>query len=291
MNLKSIFTGLAIAVFFFSCTKEYSLENGGNASNPLIIGTNCRISQIASIDSASGTGLSSISAVINANDTATRVTRFDSVGNNLLYMSSPQYASDTTFINSDEYFISSLSSGKIIGLHGLYDPTNLMSQFDVDYSYNSSGYLVQKSYTLEMFPGSPVLQVDYTYSGSNLVHMTSTDMTVPELVSDADIDYYTTISPKNYLYLFPDESDNADFNHFSPFSQFFNFGIKPLNAVKKMTVRSYSPGNVVSDSLVSTFDTYIMSRDNYVMSVYLNGDDQPSLPAQAGKLVFSYKCK
>ena len=103
-------------------------------------------------------------------------------------------------------------------------------------------------------------------------------------------DYYSNITPKNYLNLMPDENNQSDFSRFAPFSQFYNFGKKPVNAVKKMTVRRYSSGAAV-DSTVSSFNGYIMSRDNYVLSVYMLGDDQPSIPAEAGKLKFSYKCK
>ncbi len=58
-----------------------------------------------------------------------------------------------------------------------------------------------------------------------------------------------------------------------------------------MKIRNYDPGNTLRDSLVSTFSNYIMSRDNYVLSVQMSGDDLISIPAAIGKLSFSYKCK
>jgi hypothetical protein len=105
------------------------------------------------------------------------------------------------------------------------------------------------------------------------------------------MDYYTTIKPRNYLNLMPDETISDDLNHFAPYTQFFNFGKKSTDAIRSLKVRSFDPGNVPRDSTVSNFSTYITSRDNYVLSVYMLGDDQESIPAAVGKLKFSYKCK
>ncbi|HMC99643.1 MAG TPA: hypothetical protein VKH37_05805, partial [Ferruginibacter sp.] len=110
-------------------------------------------------------------------------------------------------------------------------------------------------------------------------------------IADADINYNTAIAPQHFLNLMPDETVTNDLNHFAPYTQFFNFGKKPTNAISMMKVRNYDPGNVVRDSTVSNFAGYITSRDNYVLSVYMLGDDQESIPAAMGKLTFSYHCK
>jgi hypothetical protein len=115
--------------------------------------------------------------------------------------------------------------------------------------------------------------------------MTAIDEVTTNIIKDADLAYYTNIAPKNFMYLFPDEDTYA------PYNQFYNFGKKPLNAVKNLKLRFYGSGNIPVDSLVSTFSSYIMSRDNYVLSAYMIGDDQPCIPAAEGKLNFSYKCK
>ena len=128
-------------------------------------------------------------------------------------------------------------------------------------------------------------QVNYTYTLGNLTRMTGTDQLSGDLIVDADVNYYSNIIPKRYIYIFPDEKA------YPYFSQFFNYGVKNYNAVKKMVIRNYDPGNVVRDSTVSTFSNYIMSRDTYVLSVQMAGDDQQCIPASAGKLSFSYKCK
>lgn len=271
-----------------SCKKEYSYENGGNipGGNPLIIGANCRIAKIDYYDSSSGVPLGSVSASINSNDTTTDITQFDSLAYTILFYTPILYtAPDTININANEYFVTDLASnGRITRLHGLSDPTDPASpQFDADYSYDATGHLVSKVFSFA--GGFTYYSVNYTYTAGNLIHMTSTDLVSGTLVLDADIDYYSNIAPKNYLYIFPDEQTYA------PYLQYYNFGVRPTNAIKDLKLRYYNPGNVVRDSAVSSFNTYIMSRDNYVLNVNMNGRDQVCIPARVGKLVFSYKCK
>ena len=93
--------------------------------------------------------------------------------------------------------------------------------------------------------------------------MAKTEVATGDLVMDADISYHNNILPNKFLYFFPDEI------YYPFFTQFYNFGIRPSNAPKDITVRYYDPGNVLVDSTVSSFSNYIMSRDNYVLSVQM----------------------
>lgn len=277
----------AIAVTLFSCEKEYSSENSG-AANELIVGIDCRVSKIVYTDTATRSGIGSIGALINSIDIVTLITRFDSVSNTIDYIARPVYANDTVFLdvnNPDEYFIVDIEK-RITKLHGLTDPTdNLSPQFDMFYLYNTAGYLTAKIFFLTNSPTIPLRRVDYVYTNGNLTHMTVTDLTNGDLSIDADLSYYTTVIPKRFIYLFPDEDEYPDY------TQFFNFGNKSFNGVKKMTIRNYDPGNVLRDSLVTDFSNYNMSRDGYVLSVQMSGDNLQCIPALAGKLSFSYKCK
>ncbi|MGB4844359.1 MAG: hypothetical protein WBP16_07830 [Ferruginibacter sp.] len=283
-----LFCATVSAVTFISCLKEYSQENTGGP-NDLIVGVDCRISKIAyTNDTAAISGIGAITAVINSLDIVTRVTKFDSLSNTIEFIANPLLANDTVYlsnVNTDEYFIRDINN-RIDKLHGLSDPTDPLSpQFDVSYFYNTTGYLTSKIYSYTITPGTPFRVVVYTYTGNNLTHMTSTDLLTGDLEVDADISYFNNIIPRRYLYLFPDEKA------YSYFNQFYNFGERPRNAVREILVRNYDPGNTVRDSITSTFSDYIMSRDNYVLSVQMTGDDQPSIPASVGKLSFSYMCK
>ncbi len=274
-----------IVLALFSCEKEYSLENSVNGGSNLIVGINCRISKIVYTDTGAKKGIGSVEALINSLDFVTRITRFDSVSNTIEDIFTPTYINDTAFINVDEYFVVDANK-RVSKLHGLIDPTDPFSlQFEVIYTYNGLGYLVSKDYFFSFAPTVAYYRVDYTYAEGNLKHMTGTDLTSGDLFMDADISYYSELLPQRYMYIFPDELAYANF------TQFYNFGVKNFNAVKKLTVRNYDPGNIVRDSLVSDFSNYIMSRDNYVLSVQMGGDDQESIPAAKGKLSFSYTCK
>ncbi len=286
---KLIGTTIVLVTVFLlsSCQKEYSSEAGNTSGGGgTIIGADCRINKIGYSDSATSAAIGSISAVINATDNATDVTVFDSVSLTINFNSTPQYFTDTVAIDPDQYFIVDITSKRIKQLHGLIDPTVPGSpEFDVIYAYDASGYLITKSYTYSLLPGFPYQTVSYTYSAGNLIKMTTKDEFTSDIIKDAVLTYYTSIAPKNYLYLFPDEDTYAEFN------QFYNFGKKPTNAVKSVKLRYYDPGNILVDSAVSSFSSYIMSRDNYVLSAYMLGSDQVSIPAVKGKMSFSYKCK
>lgn len=274
---------LIMTVVITSCEKEYSAENLDNG-NDQIVGLDCRISKIVYTDTATGLGLGSIAADINSLDIVTRITRFDSLSNTIEFIGTPTYTNDSVYISPDEYFVVDATK-RIVKLHGLIDPTDPFSlQFDQFYLYNAAGYLVMKNYFLTGFPTTPVYRIDYIYDGGNLTRMARTNIATGDLEVDADLNYYNNIIPKRYMYIFPDDNIYAEFN------QFFNFGNRNYNAIKKMTVRNYDPGNVVRDSAVSTFSNYIMSRDTYVFNVQMAGDAQKSLPALAGKLSFSYHC-
>lgn len=275
---------IAIIITLFSCEKEYSQEDGGN-NDDLIVGANCRISKIVYTDTGAKINLGRIEASINNMDIVTDIIRYDSVSNTPEFISAPVYTNDSIYIDADQYFVVDVNK-RISKLHGLLDPIDPFSlQFDVFYLYNTAGYLITKNYFLTINPFLPYQQINYTYSGGNLTHMEGIDKASDERFIDADIDYYSNITPRRFIYLFPDEKSYSDL------TQFFDFGLKNLNAVKKLKVRNYDPGNVVRDSAVSNFSNYLISKDNYVLSVQMDSTIQQSIPALPGKLVFSYHCK
>lgn len=273
-----------------SCEKEYSNENISDGSD-LIVGVDCRISKIAYTDTSGtsiglpGVGLGSITSYINSLDIDTMIVQFDSVGNAIVDYNKPIYSNDSIYIDADQYFIVDANK-RITKFHGKEDPTDPATLvFDVYYAYNAAGYLVTKTYFLNTSPTIPYKRVDYIYTGSNLTHMNVVELPAGDLDMDADITYYNLTVPRRFIYIFPDEIK------YPLFTQFLNFGAKSFNAPKELKVRNYDPGNVVRDSLVSTFSNYRQSNDTYILSVQMGGSDQPSIPALAGKLSFSYKCK
>jgi hypothetical protein len=287
--MKRVSLVLIVLAVLVSCSKEYSLENGTGDSD-LIVGADCRISKISSTDTTAFIGLGSIAAAINSADEVTDITAYDSLSATIVTNSQPTYVNDTVYVNPDEYFVTDLTNNaRVKKLHRLLDPFDPTSpQIDVDYIYDAtSGVLLQKQFSSSFSSINPFYQIDYTYAGGNLASMLTTDLTIPEPVMDASLQYFTNISPRSYLNLMPDEEDP----NYAQFNQFFNFGKKSLNAIKEIKVRNYSSGVLTADSSKTVFGSYIMSRDNYVLSVIMSGDDLLSIPAQKGKLKFSYKCK
>lgn len=276
---------VVVTLFLVSCEKEVSTENSDNG-NELIVGKDCRISKMMYTDTATNLNLGSLAAAINILYRVDDITVFDSLAQALTFSALPTYSNDTVYLNADEYFVIDIINNRVKKLHGLTDPTDILSpQFDADYIYNATGFLLQKNYNLTI-GNIPAVKVDYTYTSNNPTKMVYTNLITNEVEMDATIQYHSNIIPRSYLYVFPDE-----FTH-PKYLQFFNYGRKPTNAVKDIKLYFYNGGIIPVDSLVSKFDSYRMSRDNYVLDVIMSGDEQPGIPAPGGsKIRFSYKCK
>ena len=173
---------IATVFVFTSCQKEYSTEAGvGDANN--IIGADCRINKITYTDSATGVGLGSISALINAADVVTDITKFDSLTMTIDFNSMPQYFSDTVAIDADQYYVVDIASKRVKLFHGLIDPTVPSSpEFDVIYTYDIAGHLIQKSYYFTFLPSVPYMQATYSYTNGNLTGMQLQDMFTTDMV-------------------------------------------------------------------------------------------------------------
>jgi hypothetical protein len=268
----------------FSCEKENSEENGGD--DPSIIGVNCRIAKIDYRDTSGIIPIGSIATNINALDNVTNIIEFDSLSNFIISNADISYTGDTVHVNADEYFIQDPNGKLIKKFHGVVDPGNPASPFyDQVFTYNTAGNLVKKTKALTTAPSLPYEQVDYTYSNGNLVSMLYKNLFSGQIISDASLTFQPTVAPKNYIYIFPDEEERAAYN------QFFNFGKRSINGVKDLKVRYYDGTGAIIDSAVSQFSSYQQSVDLYVVNVLMGGDAQPCIPAQPGRLQFSYKCR
>lgn len=273
-----------LGITLFSCDKETSEENGGD--NPSIIGVNCRIAKIDYRDTSGIIPIGSIAANINSLDKITNIIEFDSLSNFIISYADVFYSGDTVHVNNDEYFIEDPNGKLIKKFHGLVDPGNPASPFyDQVFTYNTAGNLVKKTKALSTAPTLPYEQVDYTYSNGNLVSMVYKNLFSGKVIRNASLTFQPTVAPKNYIYIFPDEEEHAAYN------QFFNFGKRSINGVKDLKVRYYNGAGTLIDSAIAQFTSYQQSVDLYVVNVLMSGDAQPCIPAQPGRLKFSYKCK
>lgn len=266
-----------------ACRKEKSIESGDK--NPIFIGSNCRISQILSVDSLTGIGFDAHNAFFDAAGKPTGTELYDSLSNSIYFGSLFTYNADTAFVNSGEYFVNDAATGRVKEFKGLTDPSDPLSDtVQIIFSYDASGYLVKKDY---YFFGMsvPLLRSTYSYSSSNLTRaLLEYVFPTTEVFIDAAVEYNTSQPANGMMYIFPDGFYTAQYN------LSFNFGKRPVNTLKKVTTKLYSSG-VLTDSLVTNYSNYKLSRDNYVLELFAAGDFQDGMGIIDGRTKFSYYCR
>ncbi len=265
-----------------SCRKEKSIDNGD--FNPVFIGNNCRIDQILTVDSLTGIGLYAHNAAFNAAGLATLTTLTDSLTNTNDFTSSFLHKGDTTFVDAGQFFLRDVT-GRIKEYKGLEDPADPLSDtVRILFTYNIDGYLTKKEYYLFGLP-VPLLRSNYTYSSGNLTKtVVSSLFPATEVVVDAVAEYNITQPVKEFVYLFPDAFDIL------PYKLSLNFGKKSTHTIKKLTTKLYDNG-LLTDSLVTNYKNYKLSRDGYVLEVFADGDLQDGLGIIDGRTKFRYKCR
>ena len=265
------------------CRKEKSIDTGDY--NPIFIGNNCRIGQVLTIDSLTGIGFEAHNAFFNSTGKATGVELYDSLTNSVYFSEAFIYKGDTAFVNTGQYFILDATTARVKEFKGLEDPSDPFSDsIRITFSYDAAGALIKKDYYYFNLP-VPLLRSTYTYSNGNLTKALLVSLIPsPEVIVDAVAEYNTGMLAKELMYIFPD-----GFLSF-PYNLSFNFGKRPVNTLKKVTTKIYNSG-VLTDSLVTNYKNYKLSRDNYVLELFAEGDYQDGIGIIDGRTKFSYKCR
>ncbi len=274
---------LFLLLSFLGCRKEKSIESGDK--NPIFIGSNCRISQVLIVDSLTGIGFEAHNAFFDAAGKPTGTELYDSLSNSIYFGSLFTYRVDTAFVNSGEYFVNDAATGRVKEFKGLIDPSDPLSDtVQIIFSYDASGYLVKKEYYFFGLP-VPLLRSTYTYNSGNLTRAILENIfPSTEVFIDAAVEYNTSQPANGMMYIFPDGFYTAQYN------LSFNFGKRPVNTLKKVTTKLYSSG-VLTDSLVTNYSNYKLSRDNYVLELFAAGDFQDGIGIIDGRTKFNYYCK
>lgn len=277
----------AILLFAFvlaSCTKEKSFETG--EANPVYLGNDCRISTIASLDTATGFGIASHTTFFNPAQVATGTFIFDSTSNTALFNAGFTYRGDTMLVGDGRYFVRNATTGRVTKFIGPQDPEDPQSDtLEVLFSYNPEGNLIKKDYFIKGVP-VPVFRSTYTYTAGNLTQ-SKFEIVLPGFeskLSEADLEYNTAQTVRNFLYVLPDGSLTA------PYIMALNLGTPSKNVLTKMTTRYYD-NNVLDETLTTTYRNYKFSRDGYVLELIADGDYQEGTGILFGKTKFSYSCK
>ncbi len=278
-----LLTVLTIALSFTACKKEISVENsginGGVTSPPL--GGNCRVEKIASIDSTSGIGLSSLSTQFGTNDLATKTELFDSLSNSLTYAANFTYASDTIRINDREYFVVD-PSVRIKEFNTLGDPADPNSgKLVFKYYYDAGGFLIKKEIFQEAIPVP--ITVNDTWANGNL---TAIDANVAGQLKilTGELEYYTDKNAKNFVYIIPEAYE------LSPYILALNVGTKCKNLPKKVVMKLYDSTGNIAHTYTTAFSNYKFTADGYVNELYASGDNIDGIQLY-GLTEFSYSCK
>jgi hypothetical protein len=273
---------LLAALFAFGCGKEKSIDTGD--FNPIFIGTNCRISQVLTVDSASGIGLEAHNTFFNTAGNATTAEVYDSLTSTRLFASSFIYRGDTVFLENGQYFVND-ASGRVKLFRALADPSDPFSDtVRIVFSYDTQGYLVKKEYYYFGLT-APLLRSNYTYSSGNLTKSVLMSMLPsPQVLVDAVAEYNNTQTARENMYLLPDGYFTA------PYILAFNFGKRPANTIKKLTTKVYDNG-MLTDSLVTNYKNYKFSRDGYMLELFAEGDFQDGIGIIDGKTKFKYTCR
>jgi len=281
--MKRITPFLFVLLSFYGCRKEKSIESGDK--NPIFIGSNCRISQVLSVDSLTGIGFDAHNAFFDAAGKPTGTELYDSLSNSIYFGSLFTYSGDTAFVNSGEYFLNDAATGRVKEFKGLIDSSDPLSDtVQIIFSYDASGYLVKKEYYFYGLP-DPLLRSTYSYSSGNLTRaLLEYVFPSTEVFIDAAVEYNSSQPANGMMYVFPDAFYTSQYN------LSFNFGKRPVNTLKKVTTKLYSSG-VLTDSLVTNYSNYKLSRDNYVLELFAAGDFQDGMGIIDGRTKFSYYCK
>jgi hypothetical protein len=282
--MKKILMAAVCLATLYSCKKEKSVDtSAGNGTPPVFLGNNCRISQVLTVDSATSIGFEALNLFFNASGAVSRVQLIDSLNNDVFVNDNVTYKDDTIFLGLSGYMVKN-SAGKVRLFRGPEDPTDPLSDsIDIDFTYNSTGYLTRADYS---FTGIPVtvLRSIYTYTGANLTKA-RTELLFPsaETAITADLTY-SAQAVKNFIYTFPDAYTIA------PYLPAFDFGNRPANALQRVKTVYFDAG-VATDSAITNYKNYKLSNDGYVLEFFAEGDYQDGMGIYDGRTKFKYFCR
>lgn len=283
--MKKIFIAFISMVLLQACKREKSIDTSTNnpGQPPVFIGANCRISQILTADSLTGTGFEAHNLFFNAGGLVSRVQIIDSLNNTPFVDENISYKGDTIIIQGTGFMVQN-SAGRIRFFRGLEDPSDPASDsIDLNFTYSSDGNLTRVDYAYTGVPLT-ILRSTYSYTGNNLTKVkTEFLFPSPETVFESDLTY-TNQTVKNFIYTF------TDAYYVLPYLPGFNFGNRPTNALQRVKSVFYDMGTP-SDSLITNYKNYKLSNDNYVLEFFAEGDYQDGMGIYDGRTRFKYVCR
>jgi YD repeat-containing protein len=298
-NLKSVlFLLMAGTWLHMACSKEQSTESGNivvnnNNTIPGGMGSDpatekCKISRIQMMDN--GVAQESDSVKLDAS--------LNALG----------YYYQSASGNVDELAFN-IANGKIItdAITGNYLMTDtkgrvvkcvepvagLNANDEYNYSYNAQGYLIGRTYRTAGI-NADVAKTTYTWTDGNLTKI------VGKLANDSvdyeiEVEYDAARRVKSFLNIMPENEE------LESVILAVNLGIKPNNAVKKITRKAYQgTGSTPISTSITEFKNYNLDIDGKVTDVDVFQSNSGlfatigggnALSKFLGKMKISYKCK
>jgi hypothetical protein len=277
MKIKSLFSIIIVVLFFTSCSKELSLEQGGNLELVGAPGQQCKISGIMAVDSASGKGLYNLFTGFNGTGVASFVQAVDSVNATIDFSTSFTYNKDTIFVGLNDYFV--------------VDSLNRVKRFVsdtllYDYKYDASGYLTEKTFTYTTL-GIPLITYSYQWINGNLINVTGfvSFLGLNQKIFESIIEYDNSKVAKKFIAIFPEGYETF------PFIMGLDLGKKSQNLVSKISITEFDNTGAVTNNYVSIIKNVKYSLDGYITEWYVEGDGFDALGLFSGRNKFSYFCR
>lgn len=244
-----------------------------------VASTNCVISNLAYYDLTMGTAMGSLSSFFNSSNQVNSVLFVDSSTNKTVYRFTPNRSGNRINIDAQQYFNLD-GSGRITDFHGYVDATDTsLPRVAITYSFNAGGYLSKAAYAFESAPAINILNITYTWTGTNLSKAVVQQVGATDKV-EYDYQYDASKTAKNFLCFFPN-------TEIFWVQSAINFGKNSVNALSSSSIKKYdTTGNVVTKN--ATYNNYTIDTNNYVKAFSIVGDGSV-LPGDT-KYVLSYRC-
>lgn len=287
--MKKLFLPIGLIFILSACQKELSVDDpdtlipqpGGGSG---IIGNNCKLRQILSVDPATSAGLYSIYTQFNSTGIATKVEVYDSTASSMDYESTLMYSGDTIRVGPADFFLTDAQKR----VKAYYTADNSGGGIDSAfflYSYNDDGYLTTKTAYLFGIP-FPLAVFSYTWSGGNLVSVRGgSNLTGGnQRVFEASLEYDAGAVAKNFIPVFPDGIES------SLFIMGLNLGKFSKNLVKKIVATTFDENGAIETTYTSSYSDYKYSSDGYLIEWTVGGELLGGSPFVTGRTAFTYFC-
>jgi hypothetical protein len=277
MKIKSLFCIAIVVLFFTSCSKELSLEQGGNLELVGTPGQQCKISGILAVDSSSGRGLYNLFTGFSPTGLASFAQAVDSVNATIDFSTSFTYNKDTIFVGLKDYFI--------------VDSINRVKRFVsdtllYDYKYDGAGYLTEKTFTYTTL-GIPLITYSYQWTNGNLTKVAGvvSFLGLNQKIFDAIMEYDVSKASTNFIAIFPEGYETF------PYIMGIDLGKKSQNLVSKISITEFDDTGAVTNNYESFIKNVKYSLDGYITEWYVEGDGFDALGIFSGRNKFSYFCR